>query len=147
MDQNRDYIGIRCSRKTGEIIERIASVEGIPKSKVIRDLLEAGLAARGYVSGKESQTEQMQAALAAVLQPQVERLAAISAKAAHIGAAAFFLCYADLRNQMPPELLPELDELAAKARKLGAEYLKLSKDRNVDQFIQAGLAAMANTTE
>lgn len=142
-NQEPVYFPVRVSKQTAEMIARIAMAEGKAKSQVIRELLEAGLAAKGYISGSASQTEQMQAALSAVLQPQVDRLAAISAKAAHISAASFFMMYADLRSQMPPQMLPELDDLAARARKLGAEYLKLSKDRNVDQFIRSGLATMA----
>ena len=33
----------------------------------------------------------------------------------------------------------EYDEIASHARKLGIEYLKLSKDKNLDDFIGRGL--------
>ena len=133
----------RCTAKMDAMIERIAAVEDIPKSQVLRDLLTAGLQARGYIDGGECMADLVQQAVEAALKPQVERLASISAKAAHISAAGFFMNYATLRQYVPEEFLSEFDELATRARKLGAEYLRLSKDRNIDQFLSRGLAAMA----
>lgn len=137
------FVSFRCSQQLNDMIERIATAEGVPKSKVLRDLLTAGLQARGYVEGGENMADMVQRAVEATLKPQVERLASISAKAAHISAAGFFMNYATLRQYVPEEFLSEFDELATRARKLGAEYLRLSKDRNLDQFLSRGLAAMA----
>lgn len=137
------YIPVRVSAQIATMIERIAAAQGVPKSKVLRDLLEAGLQAKGYASGGEGMADTVQQAVDAVLKPQVERLAAISAKAAHISAASFFMNYSVLRQFMPEDFLPQFDEAAAKARKLGSEYLRLNKNRDIDQFLSRGLAAMA----
>lgn len=141
------YIPVRVSAQIAAMIERIAATQGVPKSKVLRDLLEAGLQAKGYINGGESMADMVQQAVDASLKPQVERLASISAKAAHISAASFFLNYSTLRQFMPEEFLPQFDEAAAKARKLGAEYLRLNKNKDIDQFLARGLAAMAREDE
>lgn len=137
----------RYPAKVDDMVERIAAAQGQPKSKVLRDLLTAGLQAKGYLSGGESLADCIQQAVDASLKPQVERLASISAKAAHISAASFFLNYAALRQFVPEEFLSEFDELATRARKLGAEYLKLSRDKSIDQFLSRGLAAMTKEPE
>ena len=141
------YIPVRVSAQIAAMVERIATAQGVPKSKVLRDLLTAGLQAKGYIDGGENMADLVQKTLEASLKPQVERLASISAKAAHISAANFFMNYATLRQFISDEDLPEFDELATRARKLGAEYLKLSRDRNIDQFLSRGLAAMARDDE
>lgn len=141
------YIPVRVSAQIAAMIERIAATQGVPKSKVLRDLLEAGLQAKGYINGGESMADMVQQAVDASLKPQVERLASISAKAAHISAASFFLNYSTLRQFMPEEFLPQFDEAAAKARKLGAEYLRLNKNKDIDQFLARGLAAMTREDE
>lgn len=141
------YIPVRVSAQIAAMIERIAAAQNVPKSKVLRDLLEAGLQAKGYIGGGECLADLLQQVVDASLKPQVERLASISAKAAHISAASFFLNYSTLRQFMPEEFLPQFDEAAAKARKLGAEYLRLSKSKDIDQFLARGLAAMAREDE
>lgn len=132
----------RYSKKLDAMVERIAAAQGQPKSKVLRDLLAAGLQARGYMDGGESLPDLVQQAVDAALQPHVDRLASISAKAAHISAASFFLNYSTLRQLVPEESVAEFDELATRARKLGAEYLRLSREKNIDQFLSRGLTAM-----
>lgn len=140
-------ISFRCTAKMDAMIDRISAAQNVPKSKVLRDLLEAGLQAKGYINGGESMADMVQQAVDASLKPQVERLASISAKAAHISAASFFLNYSTLRQFMPEEFLPQFDEAAAKARKLGAEYLRLNKNKDIDQFLARGLATMAREDE
>lgn len=82
-------VTLRYSEETDTQISKIASAEGKTKSEVLRMLVEKGLAAGGYLPGVKELDTVVQEAVAAVMQPAVERLAAISAKSAHIGAAAF----------------------------------------------------------
>lgn len=138
----------RCTAKMDAMVDRISTAQNVPKSKVLRDLVIAGLQAQGYLDGAtENLADMVQHAVDASLKPQVERLAAISAKAAHISAASFFMNYSVLRQFMPEDFLPQFDEVAAKARKLGSEYLRLNKNRDIDQFLSRGLAAMAREDE
>lgn len=131
------YIPFRCSEEMAAAIGRIADSEGKTRSEVIRSLCEKGLVAGGYTSGVQEINATVKEALIEVLHPAVERLAAISAKAAHIAAAAFFLQIVTNR-QFAPE--PEaLDALAAKARRMGIEYLKLKKDQDLDDWLEQAI--------
>ncbi len=131
------YIPFRCSEEMAAAIGRIADSEGKTRSEVIRSLCEKGLVAGGYTSGVQEINATVKEALIEVLQPSVERLAAISAKAAHIAAAAFFM---ELYNNRQLSEEPEvIDAVAAKARRLGVEYLKLKKDQDLDDWLQQAI--------
>lgn len=136
------YIPFRCSQSTYEAIEKISVAQRKARVQVVRELVEAGLVATGYKEDEEYQAKLIQEAVKAVLQPSVERLASISAKAAQISGAAFFLEIFTSRLQLPPTEQDLVDQAAAKARKLGIEYLKLNKDRDVDSFIADGAEKM-----
>ncbi len=128
--------------ETNDLVKRIATERGTSASSVYRDLLEQGLISYGYRSGEQSAAELAKKVVEEGLQPHVDRLAAISAKAAQISAASFFLAVYNGRQAVPDELKEEYDDLAAQARKLGIEYLKLSKDRSLDDFISRGIHRM-----
>lgn len=130
-----EVITLRCSVETAELIAKISAAEGRTKSEVLRNLVEKGLAAGGYLPGVKELDEVVRDAVATVMQPAVERLASISAKAAHISAAAFFLSLYTDRLLLPEELRGELDEIAGRARRLGIEYLKLSKSSDLDAWV------------
>jgi len=82
-------------------------------------------------------------AVSEIIKPQVERLAAISAKATQISSASYFLMFYMLRMVLPEDMRDELDETAALARKLGIEYLKL-RDKDIDVFIRSGIDRIKN---
>lgn len=126
-------------------VRRIADAQERSLSSVYRELVEKGLVAGGYRSGGQDMAELVQNAVEQAMRPQIERLAAISAKGTQIGAAAFFLAAYNGRQQVPEEMQEEYDELAAQARKLGVEYLKLSRDQSLDDFIARGQRRMNET--
>ena len=113
-------------------------------SQVYRELVEKGLVAGGYRSGSQDLTAMIRESVQEAIRPQIERLASISAKGTQISAAAFFLAAYNGRQAVPGYLKEEYEEVAAQARKLGIEYLKLSKDRNLDDFIGRGLRRMGD---
>lgn len=131
------YIPFRCSEEMAAAIGRIADSEGKTRSEVIRSLCEKGLVAGGYTSGVQEINATVKEALVEVLQPSVERLAAISAKAAHIAAAAFFLEVAT--NRLFTSEPEQIDAIAAKAQRMGIEYLKLKKDQDLDDWLQQAI--------
>lgn len=135
------------SPETDETVRRIAEAEGRSMSAVYRDLVEKGLVAGGYRSGGQDLTAMVQTAVQEALRPQVERLASISAKGTQISAAAFFLAAYNGRQAVPDYLKEEYEETAAQARKLGIEYLKLSKDKSLDAFIGRGLRRMGDDND
>lgn len=132
------YIPFRCSAEMAEAIAKLSVQQSKTKSEILRQLVEAGLVATGYKRDEEYLTKQIQEAAKAAFQPSVERLAAISAKAAQISGASFFMGIYMSRLLSPPGEQDLIDQAAAQARKLGIDYLKL-KDKDVDTFMEGGV--------
>ncbi len=133
-----NYIPFRCSGETSRMISQLAAQRHIPKSEVLRNLVDRGLVSIGAKTDDDYLYELVQRAVKETMQPQIERLAAISAKAAHISSAAFFMgVYSATRDRSPAEQR-QIEEVASSARSLGIQYLKL-KDRDIDAFIQNGV--------
>lgn len=132
------------SEETSKAVERIATAEGRTASSVYRDLVEKGLVAGGYRAGDKDAASIVRAAVDEIMKPQVERLAAISAKATQISAAAFFLQAYNSKQMLPDYLQAEYDEIVTQARKLGIEYLKLPRDKSIDDFISRSFGRMGD---
>lgn len=126
------------SEETNKTVERIATAEGRTASSVYRDLVDLGLVAGGYRSGEKELAAMVRTAVEETMKPHVERLAAISAKGVQIGAASYFLQVYNGKQALPEWQHEDYDALAAQARKLGIEYLKLSRDKDLDTFVRQG---------
>lgn len=131
------YIPYRCAQSTYEAIEKISVSQSKTRVQVVRELVEAGLVATGYKQDEDHLEKLIQAAVQTAFKPSVERLAAISAKAAQISGAAFFMNVYMGQLMLPATDKELVKEVVADARKLGIEYLKL-KDQDVDTFIKQG---------
>ena len=81
------------------------------------------------------------------IKPHIERLAAISAKGVQIDAASYFLQVYNGKHAMPDYLQEEYAGIAANARKLGIEYLKLPKEKDIDEFISRGFQRMEEDSQ
>lgn len=135
------------SEETNQAVERIAKAEGRTASSVYRDLVDAGLVAMGYRSGEKDLAAMVRTAVEETMKPHVERLAAISAKGVQISAASYFLQVYNGKQALPVYQHEDYDALGAQARKLGIEYLKLSRDKNIDDFIRRGISRMEANDE
>lgn len=140
--QNAAEAHFYVAKETDDEVRRIAIANGRPLSAVYRELVEKGLVAGGYRNGVQDMAGMIREVLQETMRPQVERLASISAKGTQISTAAFFLAAYAGRLAVPEHLREEYDKLAAQARKLGVEYLKLAKDKSLDDFIAQGLTRM-----
>ncbi|MBQ9168514.1 MAG: hypothetical protein IJX67_08935 [Oscillospiraceae bacterium] len=150
MEQNRiknTSVQFWISPETDDTVRRIATAEGRSVSSVYRDLVDLGLVAGGYRSGEKDLAALVRAAVEETIKPHVERLAAISAKGVQIDAASYFLQVYNGWQALPAYQQEEYNDLAAQARKLGIEYLKLSKDKNIDDFIRRGISRMEANDE
>ncbi len=123
---------------TDDTIQRIAAGEHTTVSDVIRKLVDKGMKTEGYKVEDDRLYDMVKTALVEISKPQVERLAAISAKATQISAASYFLLFYMIRMMLPEDRRDELDDTAATARKLGIEMLKL-RDKDIDAFIRSGI--------
>ena len=133
------YMPFRCDARTAETIQRIATVEHLPVSVVLRDLVQAGLSGKGYDDGTLDQ--RIRDAVQAGLQAPVERLAAIGAKGTQAAAASFFLSLW-LSGRLDTAGPEELEEVAATARQLGIRYLKLERGADVDAYMRQSAAKL-----
>ena len=140
------YRPVRCSQEMDETLGRLAAQRHLTKSEVLRNLVDKGLAATGAKVEDGELYQLVQQAVKETMQPQIERLAAISAKATHISGAAFFMSiFAATRDATPAEQR-EIEEAAGAARELGIQYLKL-KDRDIDAFLKEGAKRMTDQEE
>ena len=124
------------SLETDDTVRRIATAEGRSVSSVYRNLVDMGLVASGYRSGEKDLAAMVRTAVEETMKPHVERLAAISAKGVQISAASYFLQVYNGKQVLPEWQHEDYDALAAQARKLGIEYLKLSRDKDLDTFVR-----------
>ena len=140
------YRPIRCSKELDETLGRLAAQQHITKSEVLRNLVDKRLTATSAKVEDGEFYQLIQQAVKEAVQPQIERLAAISAKATHISGAAFFMSiFAATRDATPAEQR-EVEEAAGAARDLGIQYLKM-KDQDIDAFLKAGAKRMVEETE
>ena len=148
-DEERDSVMLstRVDRKTIKELTGAAISEHRTLSEIVRRYLHMGLKNDGYRRDDERLSQIIRNTMQEVLKPHVERLASISAKAANIDGASFFLLTYIGRLLLPSSERQLLDEAAENARRLGLEYLKLKKDRNLDEFIQNGIKAMQDTDD
>lgn len=140
-------IVFRCNENLYETISKIAIDQRKTKSVVIRNLVEAGLVATGYKQDEEHLEKLVGAAVKSALKPSVERLAAISAKAAQISGAAYFMNIYTAQLMLDEDDREAVREISAEARKLGIEYLKLKDEDTVDDFVQRGTGKMLEQNE
>ena len=130
------------SPETDERVRRIADAEGKSVSSVYRDLIHKGLVAGGYQPGEKDMAALVKSAVEETMKSHTDRLAAISAKATQISAAAFFMSVYTGKLVLPEDIRADFDEAAALARKLGVEYLKLPRDKSLDEFIGRAMTRM-----
>lgn len=138
-----EYIPFRCSVETKDAIDKLSIGQGMTKSDTMRWIVEEGLKAVGYKQDEEYLGTLVREAVASTMKPHVERLASISAKAAQISGAAFFMSYYMGQLMLPEREKQLAHDAAADARKLGIDFLKL-KDQDMDAFIQGGVAKVTD---
>lgn len=130
------YRPIRCSKQLDETIGQIAERKHISKSEVLRDLVYKGLEATGASIEEGYLYDLVRKCVSEELSPAVERLASICAKTTQISSAAFFMSIWSAARDGSAEDQQAIMEAAATARQKGIEYLKLVKNRDIDDFIK-----------
>ena len=141
-EEKSAYRPVRCSRELDETLGRLAAEQRISKSEVLRNLVDRGLVSIGAKVDDDYLYELVKRAVKEIMKPQVERLAAISAKSTQISSAAFFMSIFAATRSCSPSEQQEIEEAAGTARELGIQYLKL-KDQDLDAFIKKGAKQIA----
>lgn len=131
------YLPFRCSAEKAEDIKNYADTHRLLVSEAMRELIDVGLKAKSGVPEQSEIEELVKSATEKAIRPGIERIAAITAKATQIDAAAFFMFLYTLTRDGSQEEQAKIQEAVESARRLGIQYLKL-KDRDIDSFLSEG---------
>lgn len=127
----------RCSDEKAKEIRSYANARHLLLSEAMRELIDVGLKAKSGVPEQSEIEELVKSATEKAIRPGIERIAAITAKATQIDAAAFFMFLYTLTRDGSQEEQAKIQEAVESARRLGIQYLKL-KDRDIDSFLSEG---------
>lgn len=114
----------RFTEKQLESINRYAEVKGYSVSEAIRTLCQKGLEIEVSNDNINLIVEIIDERLRAILRPQVERLASISAKGAIMSATSTFLNAQALADFVPVGRRRDVVEVYEKSRLKGVAYVK-----------------------
>lgn len=107
-----------------EAINRYAEVKGYSFSEAIRTLCQKGLEIEVSNDNINLVVEIIDERLRAILKPQVERLASISAKGAIMSATSTFLNAQALADLVPVDKRRDIVDVYEKAKLKGVAYVK-----------------------
>lgn len=117
---------VRFTSKQIEDINRFAEIKGYNFSEAVRELCDKGLQIQVSNDNIDLVAEIIEERLRSILKPQVERLAAISAKGAIMSATSSYLNAQAIVDFVPKERRREFLEVYEKARLKGIAYVKNS---------------------
>lgn len=117
-------VNVTFSEKDFEELSKLEKMTGKKKSEIVREFYFKGLQIDGANEGLEIITEVIHEQLKSILDPQVERLASISAKSAITSATSMYLNAQALVDFVPKEKQKEFLEVYEKARLKGIAYVK-----------------------
>ena len=117
---------VRFTSKQIEDIHRFAEIKGYNFSEAVRELCDKGLQIQVSNDNIDLVAEIIEERLRSILKPQVERLAAISAKGAIMSATSSYLNAQAIVDFVPKERRREFLEVYEKARLKGIAYVKNS---------------------
>ncbi|WP_300381219.1 hypothetical protein [Clostridium sp.] len=126
----------RFTEKQLEAINRYAEVKGYKFSEAVRTLCQKGLEIEVANDNINLVVEIIDERLRAILKPQVERLASISAKGAIMSATSTFLNAQALSDFVPPQMRKDLVDTYEKARLKGVAYVKGRNGDCVNEVIK-----------
>lgn len=115
---------VRFTGKQIEDINRFAEIKGYNFSEAVRELCDKGLQIQVSNDNIDLVAEIIEERLRSILKPQVERLAAISAKGAIMSATSSYLNAQAIVDFVPKERRREFLEVYEKSRLKGIAYVK-----------------------
>ena len=107
-----------------EIIGKITKIEGKAFADIVRGLCDEAIKIQVSNENIDLVTDIIEQRLRAILKPQIERLASISAKGAIMSPTSTFLNAQALADFVPVERRRDLVETYEKARLKGVEYVR-----------------------
>lgn len=117
-------ISITFTDEQAEVIEKISKREGRSFADTVRSLCDEAIKLQVSNDNIDLITEIIEERLRAILKPQVERLASLSAKGAIMSATSTFLNAQALSDFVPKERRKDFVESYEKAKLKGVAYVK-----------------------
>lgn len=140
------HMSLRISAEMRNTIDKIATQRNVSRSDAVRELLHAGMAAKGYEQDADHLYELIRQAVKSELKVPVERLASINAKAAQVAGANFFINVFSAMLRLPERERSQILEAVAIAREQGIKLLKV-KDDGMDELLKRGVENMLGEDE
>jgi len=117
-------ITVKIPEDTYSIIENMAKKEDATFSETVRKLLYKAINIEWAKENEDMLAAMIRQQMDIVIKPHVERLAKISSKSGHIGAAAAFLNVQALMDLVPVERRKDVRAMFESAKKKAVEYMK-----------------------
>lgn len=122
--ENRKRIYPTLELEQFEQLEKLAAKRGITVPDLVREFIEQGLTNNYCVENIDLITNILRTQLNDILKPAVDRMAALSSKAAVQSATAAYLTAETIAKFVPDELQEDYLEVYEAARKKGVAYVK-----------------------
>ena len=127
-------ITFRISQQDAAALETLAAQRHCSKSDVVRQLVHEGIGKEEVRNSIDFIRENIHDEIAAICQPQFERLAKLIAKIGYQSVADFnLLCYI-IDGILPKQMQIEFEEMKRRAKMMAIAYLKL-KDTEFAEFL------------
>jgi len=120
----RDSITTTYTSKEYDTIKQLAAKKHTSMAEITRQFVVQGLNGEVTQNNIDVLAPIIREQLSIILNPQVERLAALSAKACIQSGAAAYLTAEVLSSFLPPELRQDFNESYTKARKKSVMYMR-----------------------
>lgn len=143
MTEKSERIIVRIPHSIDKKLEVLAAQNKTTKSALVRSFIDAGLNQGAYEQQEEKFLANMRQALTEILDPAINRLAAISVKGGITSAAAYFLSATALTAFVHPDIRAEFNEAIVGAKKMGVQYMRM-KDQNISDYLDDGVSKMKN---
>ena len=124
-DKDRERVTITLDKTTYTQLKNIADKNHISISEAVRRYLDDGLNGSLAASNINYISNIIREQLRIVMQPSIERLAALSAKTCIQASTAAYLTAETIARFVPVELQEEVQEVYEDARKKGVRYTKI----------------------
>lgn len=124
-NKNRERITITLDKETYTQVKNIADKNHISISEAVRRYLDAGLNGSLSESNIDYISNIIREQLRTVMQPSIERLAALSAKTCIQTSTAAYLTAETIARFVPEELQEDVQQIYEDARKKGVRYTKI----------------------
>lgn len=141
---NRAQITLRIPKDMDDQIFQLAKRNHMTKTEQIRRLISKSLSQSSYQEDESKIIDNMQNALKAVLDPQIERMVKISVKNSIASSVNLLYTAMMLYRICAKEARPKLMVFMEEARQMGIRFVQLGKG-SIDDFLKTSMERLNET--